>query len=37
MKKNIKNILKRPNISIEDIIELIDTKKIKTDNLQMRF
>ena len=31
MKKNIKNILKRPNISIEDIIELIDTKKIKTD------
>ncbi|MEL1229340.1 MAG: FAD-dependent oxidoreductase, partial [Candidatus Neomarinimicrobiota bacterium] len=31
MKKNIKNILKRPNISIEDIIELIDTKKIKTN------
>ena len=31
MKKSIKNILKRPNISIEDIIELIDTKKIKTD------
>ena len=31
MKKSVKNILKRPNISIEDIIELIDTKKIKTD------
>ena len=31
MKKSIKNILKRPNISIEDIVELIDTKKIKTD------
>ena len=31
MKKSIKNILKRPNISIEDIIELVDTKKIKKD------
>ena len=31
MKKSVKNILKRPNISIEDIIELVDTKKIKKD------